>query len=160
MSNFAGNSTSLKAYQEVSLRQTRRDLEQALARLRNGNPQRAKPGTSINASSVAEEAGIERSTLYRYHEPILTEIRRLNNATPVKQLQAKRGELAKALSRAREYRQALENSRTEMTEWAQQNYALSHRVQELEESLRQRDLMISDLRAKWRAIENVFPLKP
>lgn len=160
MSNSAGNSSSLKAHQEASLRQTRRDLELALARLRNGNPRRVKPGMSITASSVAEEAGIDRSTLYRYHEPILTEIRRLTDATPTKQLKAKRGELAEVLSRAREYREALEGARAELIEWAQQNYALSHRVRELEDALRQREGLISDLQGRLRAVQNVAPLRP
>lgn len=159
MSNPAGSSGSLKAYQEASQRQTRRELELALARLRNGNPRRVKRGVAITASSVAQEAGVERSTLYRYHEPILTEIRRLTDATPAKQLQTKRSELAEAISKAREYRQALEEARAEMTEWAQQNYALSHRVQELEELLRQRDLTITELQVKLRAIKNVSLLK-
>lgn len=159
MSNFADNSSSLKAHQEASQRQTREELELALVRLQNGNPQRVKRGASITASSVAKEAAVDRSTLYRYHEPILTKIRRLNDATPTKQLQAKRGELAEALSRAREYREALENSRAEITEWANQNYALSHRVQELEESLRQRDAIISNLQARLKSVENVSPLR-
>jgi chromosome segregation ATPase len=160
MSNSSGNSSGLKAHQEESQRQTRRDLELALARLRNGNPRRAKRGASITASSVAKEAGIERSTLYRYHEPILTEIRKLNDATPTKQLKIKRGELAEALSRTQEYREALEEARVEMTEWAKQNYALSHRVQELEESLLRRDAMISDLQKKLGTTEKIVPLTP
>jgi len=159
MNKVSGNPKALRAHKEASLRQTRQDLELALKRLENNNPSRVKPGTPITASSVAEEAGIDRSTLYRYHDPILTEIRKLNNVTPKKQLQAKRGELAETLARMREYREALKESRAEMTVWARQNYALTHRVQELEELIRQRDTVIKELHGQLREAKKVVPFK-
>lgn len=159
MSETSGNPEALRAHKEASLRKTRQDLELALARLRNGNPRRVKQGTPITAASVAEEAGVDRSTLYRYHEPILTEIRKLNDATPKKQLQAKRGELAETLAKAREYREALKEALAEMTAWARQNYALSHRVQELEELIRQRDTIIMELQEQLRESRRAVPLR-
>lgn len=159
MNKVSGNPKALRAHKEASLHQTRQYLELALKRLENNNPSRVKPGTPITASSVAEEAGIDRSTLYRYHDPILTEIRKLNNVTPKKQLQAKRGELAETLARMREYREALKESRAEMTAWARQNYALSHRAQELEELVRQRDIIIKELHAQLREVKKVAHIK-
>jgi chromosome segregation ATPase len=159
MNEASGNPEALRAHKEASMRQTRQDLYSALARLRNGNPRRVKRGIPVSATSVAEEAGVDRSTLYRYHEPILIEIRKLNDATPKKQLQAKRGEVAGALSKAREYRKALEDARAEMNEWARQNYALSHRVQELESLLRDRDKMIVELQEKLNGTGKVVSLQ-
>lgn len=159
MNKVSGNPKALRAHKEASLRQTRQDLELALMRLRNDNPHRVKPGTTITASSVAEEADIDRSTLYRYHDPILAEIRKLNNATPKKQLQVKRGELAETLARMREYREALKESRAEITGWARQNYVLSHRVQELEEFVRQKDIIIKELRTQLQEVKKVAYLK-
>ncbi|MER0850809.1 hypothetical protein AAA542_09085 [Pseudomonas aeruginosa] len=144
----AGNPEALRAHKEASQRQTRQELELALARLRNGNPRRVKRGTSISATTVAREAGVDRSTLYRFHEPILTEIRKFNETTPKQQLKSKQGELGEAQAKAREYRGALEAARNEMTAWARQNYALAHRVQDLEATLRHRDKLIAELQAR------------
>jgi len=143
-----GNADALRGHKEASVRQTREALEMALARLRNGNPKRVKRGTAITAASVAEEADVDRSTLYRYHEPILTEIRKLNDATPKKKLETKRGELAEATAKIREYRGMVEELQAELVSWARQNYALSHRAQELEDLLRQRDQLIEGLQVR------------
>lgn len=159
MSDHSGNPKALKAHKEASMRETRQGLELALARLRNGNPRCVKRGAPITVASVAEEAGVDRSTLYRYHEPILTEIRKLNDATPKKQLQEKRGELTGALAKVREYRVAIEEARAEITAWARQNYTLSHRVLELEGFIRQRDTIIMELQEQLRGSKMVVPLR-
>lgn len=154
----AGNPDALRAHKTASQRQTRHELELALARLRNGNPKRTKPGAPITAASVADEAGIDRSTLYRFHEPILVEIRKLTDATPKKKLQAKQGELADAQAKAREYREMAERAQAEIVDWARQNYALSHRVQELEHIIQARDSIIEDLKLRLKDAEKVVPL--
>lgn len=154
-----GNPDALRTHKTASLRQTRRDLELALARLRNGNPKRVKTGTLISASSVAEEAGIDRSTLYRFHEPILVEIRKLTDVTPKKKLLAKQGELADAQAKAREYREMAESAHAEITNWARQNYALSHQVQKLEQEVQERDSIINDLQARLKRAEKVVALR-
>ncbi|EIU5250134.1 TPA: hypothetical protein NH808_000100 [Pseudomonas aeruginosa] len=155
----AGNPEALRAHKEALQRQTRQELELALARLRNGNPRRVKRGTLVSAAAVAAEAGIDRSTLYRFHEPILTAIRKFNETTSKQRLEAKQGELGEARAKAREYREALEAARDEITAWARQNYALTHRVQELEAILRQRDKLIADLQARLAAAVKSGPLK-
>lgn len=140
-----GNTEALRGHKEASQAKTREELELALARLRNGNPRKVKPGTRITPASVAQEAGVDRSTLYRFHEPVLTQIRKLNEKAPKQQLEAKRTELAETQARARDYRELLEEAQDELKAWARQNYALSHRVQELEELLRIRDEVIAQL---------------
>jgi len=155
----SGNPEALRAHKEASQRQTRHELELALARLRNGNPKRVKKGVLISAASVAEEANVSRSTLYRFHDSILAEIRQLNEVTPKKKLQTKCGELAEIQSKAKEYREALIEARDEMTDWARQNYALAHRVQELEEQLRQREKTIADLQARLQEAGKVVALR-
>lgn len=154
-----GNVKALRGHKEASVRQTREALELALARLRNGNPKRVKRGTLITAASVAEEADVDRSTLYRYHEPVLVEIRRLNDASPKKKLETKRGELAKATAKIREYREMVEELQAELVSWARQNYALSHRAQELEDLLRQRDQLIEGLQVRLKDAGKIVPLR-
>ncbi|WP_370678462.1 TetR family transcriptional regulator [Comamonas sp. GB3 AK4-5] len=146
--NTAGNPEALKAHKEVSQRQTRQELELAFARLRNGNPRRVKRDTAINATAVATEAGIDRSTLYRFHEPILTAIRKFNEATSKQKLEAKQGELGEARTKAREYREALELARNEMAAWARQNYELAHHVQDLKATVKNQHKIISELQAR------------
>lgn len=160
LSELGGNPEALRAHKVASQRQTRQDLERALARLRNGNPRRVKKGTPITAASVAEEAGIDRSTLYRYHEPILTEIRKVNETTQKKRLQAKQGELAESQTRTREYRKALEEVQAEMNAWARQNYMLAHKVQELEALILERDTSIAELQSQLREARKTVQIRP
>lgn len=142
----AGNTEALRSYRDATHAKTRQELELALARLRNGNPRRVKKGIRVTPMSVAQEAGIDRSTLYRFHEPVLSQIRKLNEKEPRQQLQTKRTELSEVLTRVKEYRVMLENYQGEMKAWARQNYALSHRVRELEDLLRIRDGVIAQLK--------------
>lgn len=158
--DIAGSPNALRAHKELSQKQTRKALELALSRLRNGNPKRVKHGIAITASSVAEEAGIDRSTLYRFHEPILSEIRKLNETTQKKRLEGKQTELSTAIDKLRECRSLLEEKQAEINAWARQNYALSHQLQELEIMLAERDNTIADLQARLNATSKLVVLKP
>ena len=155
-----GNSSALKEHKEASQKETRKALELALSRLRNGNPRKAKRGSVITPSTVAEEAGIDRSTLYRFHEPILSEIRKLNESSQKKRLEGKQSELSSALSKLREYRTLIETKESEIKIWANQNYSLSHRIQELENMLAERDRTVADLRLKLQEAGKLVTLHP
>jgi chromosome segregation ATPase len=157
MTDVLGNPDGLRAHRQASQRQTREDLELALARLRNGNPRRVKRGVLITASSVAEEAGVDRSTLYRYHEPVLVDIRKHNQVLPKQRLREKQGELAGAMAKVREYRSLLEAAQAEITAWARQNYTLSHRLQELADTVRNRDTEIARLHEQLRETRKISP---
>jgi hypothetical protein len=98
---------ALAAQKRQSVKETRQKLELALRRLANGNPTVVKKGTKISASSVAEEAGVDRVTLYRFHEPVLTEIRKINNTAPKTQLKESRSELAQTNIKMKEYRRRI-----------------------------------------------------
>lgn len=141
-----GNKTALQSHRDATHAKTRQELELALARLRNGNPRKVPKGAAITAMSVATEAGVDRTTLYRFHEPVLTQIRKMADKEPRQQLEAKRTELSVTRSKAKEYRGMLEAAQEEMKAWARQNYALSHRIEELEGQLRVRDETIVNLR--------------
>lgn len=155
-----GNPSALKEHKEASQKETRKALELALSRLRNGNPRKAKRGSAITPSTVAKEAGIDRSTLYRFHEPILSEIRKFNESTQKKKLEGKQSELSAALSKLREYRTLIETNEAEIKIWANQNYSLSHRIQELENILAERDRTVADLRLKLQEAGNLVTLHP
>ena len=154
-----GNTEALRGHKEASQAKTRQELELALARLRNGNPQKVKKGTRITPAAVAQEADVDRSTLYRFHEPVLTQIRKLTEKAPKQQLEAKRNELADARAKAKEYREMLEDAQDEMKAWARQNYALNHQVQELQELLRIRDEVIAQLQQQVNSKPKVVDLR-
>jgi hypothetical protein len=157
--DITGNPDALRAHKEASQKQTRKALELALSRLRNGNPKRVKQGTAITASAVAEEAGVDRSTLYRFHEPILSDIRKLNEKTQKKRLEGKRTELSVAIDKLRECRALLEEKQSEINLWARQNYALSHRLQELEGMIAERDNTIAGLQTRLYEASKLVALK-
>lgn len=133
---------ALASHQRESIKQTRAKLELALRRLITGNPKIVKKGSKITAVSVCAEACVDRATLYRFHEPVLAEIRRINEATPKAQLKEKRSDLARAQAKEKEYRLLAEEAQRETAALARINYRLQARVSELEELLQNRDQII------------------
>lgn len=142
---------ALEAQKRKSVAKTRKELELALSRLTKGTPRVVDKGTKITAASVAKEAGIDRVTLYRYHEPVLVEIRKINNSTPKVKLKESRSELAEASSKLKEYRKLVEESQAEVVALARINYRLDARVAELEELVKLRDKVIEGLQRQVNA---------
>jgi hypothetical protein len=136
---------ALVAQKQKLVKETRHKLQLALRRLVNGNPKVVKRGTKITASSVAEEAGVDGVTLYRFHEPVLTEIRKINDTAPKAQLKENRYELALTKVKLKEYRQLVEEAQEEVAALARINYRMDARISELEELIRVRDERIADL---------------
>lgn len=154
---------ALAAQKQRSVKETRQKLELALRRLANGNPRVVKKGTKISAAAVAEEAGVDRVTLYRFHEPVLTEIRKINDTEPKAKLKESRSELAQTNARLKEYRQLVEEAQEEVAALARINYRLDARIAELEGLIRVRDERIADLQKQVNergTCAKVSPLKP
>lgn len=154
-----GNIEALKAYKSESQAETRLELERALARLRNGHTKRVPQNSKINASTLAKEAGVERSTIYRYHSAILNEVQRITNSASTTRLKEKQGEFAQAVAKAKEYRQLLEEAQVHKEALKRENYRLQHRIDELEAFLKQRDEVIGELRRNTNPDQTVVPLK-
>lgn len=133
---------ALEARRSQSLKTTRVELEAALRRLVDGAPTIVESGRRISPLSVCKEAGVDRSTLYRYHEPVLAAIRRLNEAMPRTQLKEKRSDLARMNAKLKEYRQLTEQAQSETAALARINYRLQVKIKELEELLQARDSVI------------------
>lgn len=148
--NVAGQ--VLAAHAQRSLRETRQKLELAVRRLAHGNPRVVPKGTKLSASSVAKEAGVDRATLYRFHEPILSEIRRLNNSAPKAKLRSSRTKNREAEMRLKEYRSLVEQAQSEVAALARINYRLQARIDELESDLRMRDDRIGALQREVNSV--------
>jgi len=136
---------ALAAQKRASVKETREKLELALRRLANGNPRVVNKGTKISAASVAMEAGVERSTLYRFHAPVLDEIHKINDTAPKALLKESRSELAQSEAKLKEYRHLVEEAQEEVAALARINYRLDARITELEELIRVRDGVIVGL---------------
>lgn len=136
---------ALAAQKRHSVKDTREKLELAVRRLVNGNPRIVKKGTRITAASVAKEAGVDRVTLYRFHEPVLVEIRKINDTAPKALLKESRSELAQSAAKQKEYRRLVEEAQEEVAALARINYRLDARIAELEELIRVRDGVIAGL---------------
>jgi uncharacterized protein YigA (DUF484 family) len=95
---------------------------------------------------------VERSTLYRYHREILSEIQRINDTDAQSKLKIKTSALAKAEERKKEYRELLELEQSNLLKIARENYALQQRIQELEDLLKEKDSLIANLRAENRKV--------
>jgi uncharacterized coiled-coil protein SlyX len=145
MSVSEATQKALAAQKRQSIKDTREKLELALRRLVNGNPQVVKQGTKISPASVSKEAGIDRVTLYRFHEPVLTEIRKINNAEPKTLLKESKSELALSIDKLKEYRSLVEEAQDEVAALARINYRLDARIAELEELIRVRDEVIAGM---------------
>ncbi len=136
---------ALAAQKRHSVKDTREKLELAVRRLVNGNPRIVKKGTRITAASVAKEAGVDRVTLYRFHEPVLDEIRKINDTAPKALLKESRSELAQSAAKQKEYRRLVEEAQEEVAALARINYRLDARIAELEDLIRVRDGVIAGL---------------
>lgn len=136
---------ALAAQKRQSVKETREKLELAVRRLANGNPRVVKQGTRITAASVSKEAGVDRVTLYRFHEPVLVEIRKINDTAPKALLKESRSELAQSAAKQKEYRRLVEEAQEEVAALARINYRLDARIAELEELIRVRDGVIAGL---------------
>jgi AcrR family transcriptional regulator len=154
----SGNPASLIEHKNRSVKATREQLELALARILDGKPKWVKTGAAVSVLAVAKEAKVDRSTLYRYHPDFLDKLKHVTNSTADHLLESKRSELSRTQARAREYRNIAEDLQAELEAIARNNYALSHRVQELEELLRQRDAVIVNLQARIRDSEKLVEL--
>ncbi len=136
---------ALAAQKHRSMQETRAKLELALQRLTTGQPKVLLQGTKITAASVAKEAQVDRATLYRFHEPILTEIRKITDSSPRAKLKESRSDLALTNAKLKEYRQLVENAQAEVSALARINYGLDARCTELQELIRVRDERIAHL---------------
>ena len=136
---------ALAAQKRQSVKETRQKLELAVRRLVNGNPRVVKKGTKVTAASVAKEASVDRVTLYRFHEPVLVEIRKINDTAPKALLKESRSELAQSAAKQKEYRRLVEQAQEEVAALARINYRLDARIAELEELIRVRDGVIAGL---------------
>jgi len=159
MSISEATQKALAVQKSRSVKKTRSELEMALSRMIKGNPRVVKQGSKVNAASVAREAGIDRATLYRYHEPILVEIRKINDSTPKARLKESRSELSQADAKLKEYRKLVEEAQEEVVALARENYMLDGRIVELEELLRVRDTIIEGLQRQLNVKETKkFPV--
>ncbi|MBF8179761.1 TetR family transcriptional regulator [Herminiimonas contaminans] len=145
MSIHAMTQKALAAQKRQSIKETREKLELALHRLMHGKPKFVEKGTRITAVSVAKEAGVDRVTLYRFHEPVLVEIRKINDTAPKALLKQSRSELAQSAAKQKEYRKMVVEAQEEVATLARVNYRLDARIAELEEMLRVRDGVIAEL---------------
>ena len=103
------------------------------------------PGCAKRTNQLAKEAGVDRVTLYRFHEPVLVEIRKINDTAPKALLKESRSELAQSEAKQKEYRRLVEEAQEEVAVLARTNYRLDARIAELEELIRVRDEVIFGL---------------
>ena len=136
---------ALASYGRHSVDETRRNLLAAVQRLVDSVPLVVPNGTRLTVSAVCKEAGVDRATLYRFHTPVLTEIRRRKDASPQSRLKESRAELTGTEARLKEYRTLIEEAQAEVAALARVNYRLDARNKELEVLLRSRDNVISEL---------------
>ena len=152
---------AFRAQRLEMLQKTHRGLQQAILRIVNGRPKRVVKGSKLTINNVAKEAGIDRSTIYKYHSAILNEIHSRKNATSTAMLKEKKSDLARASDQVRQYRKMTEEAQAEIESFAQVNYRLNHRIKELEALLTQRDKVINDLQKKLNSQQQakLVPLK-
>ena len=148
---------ALAAQKRQSVKETRQKLELAVRRLVNGNPRVVKKGTKVTAASVAKEASVDRVTLYRFHEPVLVEIRKINDTAPKALLKESRSELAQSAAKQKEYRRLVEEAQEEVAALARINYRLDARIAELEELIRVRDGVIAGLQKQLNELDPKSP---
>ena len=129
---------------------TREKLQQAIARILSGETLVVKKEAELSPSSVAAEAGIDRTTLYRFHRPILNSIRKLSGKESRSPLLLAQSKAAASVNQVKELRALTEQAQQEVIALARINHRLDARVRELEELLRIRDETIAGYQAHSR----------
>lgn len=136
---------AIVSYAQQSLGDTRRKLDLAVRRVADGKPLVAPAGAKLTVASVAKEAGVDRTTVHRFHRPVVDEIRRLNA-----QARRSRRSVSAAPSedtevRLKEYRALVIQAQAEVAALARINYRLQAEVDDLKERLRIRDERVANL---------------
>jgi hypothetical protein len=150
---------ALSAQKRRSTQETRQKLDLAVRRLVDGHPNVVKQGTKISVASVAKEAGVDRVTLYRFHEPVLTEIRKISDTAPNAKLKETRSNLIQSAAKLKEYRKLVEDAQEDVAALARVNYRLDARIAELEELIRVRDEHIAAFQKQLNERAPISPLK-
>ncbi len=114
-----------KATKANAKEKTRGKLRDALGRVLSGTARRVAPGHRISVSSVAREAGLSRTALYKLYPDIVSEIEVAiqQNAVP---------KVSRARRRELEVRQENDELRDRVASLLSQNATLLHRISELE----------------------------
>ena len=136
---------AFRAHKLRMMEKTHGELQSAISRILNGRPRRVPKGSKLTVNNVAKEAGVDRSTIYKFHSSILNEVQTRNNATPKEVLKEKRTELGQARERVKEYRQMTEAAQADKEKLLQVNYRLNQKLKDLEKLLTQRDKVIKEL---------------
>jgi len=139
---------------------TRELLWEALARLRSGTANVVPIGTKISATSVAEEAGVDRATLYRSHSVVLDEIRQtpphISNKEPATKTKPPTDK------RLAEYKLLAEEAQAQVTLLARNQYGLGAQIEELTRALEVKESIICELNerlASLAAERRVHPIR-
>jgi predicted transcriptional regulator len=142
---------AFRAHKLRMMEKTHGELQSAISRIVNGRPRRVPKGSKLTVNNVAKEAGVDRSTIYKFHSAILSDIQSRNSTTPKAVLKEKRSELAQATERVKGYRQMTQEAQADKEKLLQVNYRLNQRTKDLEKLLEQRDKVIKELQKKLNA---------
>lgn len=126
--------------------QTRQKLISAIERLLTGMPQNVMPGTTISAKSVAAEARVDRTTLYRFHKDILAIINgHLSHSKPDQEKVDTVEKRESSSGKLTEYKNLLREAQQQVAMLARHQYDLSNRIDELNNELARKDRIIAEL---------------
>lgn len=137
--------TPILSFRDKQLEDTRQRLWAALDRLRSGNTNIVPIGTKLSAKALAEEACVDRATLYRSHSIVLEEVRcSLKEITPKAPRPAPKVRRTDA-SKVSEYRTLAEQAQQQVTMLARQLYMLDAQISELTRTIEMKNSIIKEL---------------
>jgi hypothetical protein len=131
----------LNAQKIASLANTRRKLQDALHQLSES----LLPGALISINAVAKAAGVDRSTIYRYHLDFIREIQGCTDPGGKSKF-AKPQTRVELTHKQVEYKALTAQAQKEVLALARINYQLDVRILELEAALQARDKVIVSLK--------------
>ena len=155
MNHSSEKVTVPREHKRRSHEETRAVLLEAIARLRNGNPQRVDQGTPITVSSVAREAGVHRTLLHNHHGDIVTQIHGLKHQGSEPQPRPQDADLTEARQENKVLRNLIEQLQEDKTRLAQHNYALRHENEALKAQLTRKSQMLREFTRTENATDRV-----
>jgi len=133
---------ALMEQKRQSVEKTRAKLEAALSHLTGEGSFDARR-KKLSVTAVAKAAGVDRVTLYRFHQPVLARIKAINTLPTCHQ--NKKTIKSPLTTKIQEYRAAAEEAQREVAALARINYRLDARISELEAAIGVRDERINQL---------------
>ncbi len=130
-----GNPEAPAGSRQDSLLSTEEKLREAIQRIRERRTRIVTPGRKLSVDSVAEEAEVARSSIYRYHPDIIAEIRGEKKSRAETTTATDRKASAESEEKVRKANQRIRELEDQLVNALRENHVLQKALREERENM-------------------------